>query len=87
MAKLLLQYSYVQLHNDLIKSPQDRGFTPTRDESGKVVISDTVLRLYRPEELQPMTKRHKQMSACEACIVSKRLLLVLNPWRRRCFEN
>ena len=85
--KLLLQCSYVQLHNDLIKSQQEGGFAPARDESGKVVISDTALRLHRPQELRPMTKRHKQMCGCETCIVSKQLLLTLNAWRRRRVEK
>ena len=83
VTKLLLQCSYVQLHNDLIKSPQAGGFGGARDESGKVVISDTALRLHRPQELRPMTKRHKQMCGCEICIVSKQLLVTLNAWRRR----
>ena len=83
VAKLLLQCSYVKLHNDMIKSPEEGGFAGARDKSGKVIISDTALRLNRPKNLKPMTNRHKQMCGCETCIVSKQLLLTLNEWRRR----
>ena len=83
VTKLLLQCSYVKLHNDMIKSPAEGGFAGARNSSGKVIISDSALRLNKPKNLKPMTNRHKQMCGCETCIVSKQLLLTLNKWRRR----
>ena len=83
MPKLLLQCSYQKLHNDMIKSVQEGGFPGARKENGSVIISDTALRIHRPQYLKRMTKRHKQMCGCETCIVSTQLLFTLNAWRRR----
>ena len=85
VTKLLLQCLYVKLHNDMIKSLAKGSFAGARNSSGKVIISDTALRLNKPKNLKLITNRHKQMCSCscEACIVSKQLLLTLNKWRRR----
>ena len=46
--KLLLLCSVRELHNDLIESPEEAGFSGTRNDSGEVLISDVALRKHMP---------------------------------------
>mmetsp|Transcript_5084 Transcript_5084/g.7971 ORF Transcript_5084/g.7971 Transcript_5084/m.7971 type:complete len:182 (+) Transcript_5084:2-547(+) len=71
VAKLLLEISIRELHNDLLH--EERGLVTVRNEKGDVLISDTALRYLVPEQLRRMTKRHKQMCGCEVCIVANML--------------
>jgi hypothetical protein len=68
VAKLLLQITIRELHNDMLLSPEKGGFKEAKDEVGNVLISDTALRALLPEQVRRMTPRHKQMCGCEVCI-------------------
>ena len=43
--KLLLQVSVRELHNSLVSNPNDGGLKYSRYEDGKIIISDSTLRL------------------------------------------
>ena len=75
--KLLLLCSVRELHNDLIKSPEEGGFYGARNDSGEVLISDTALRKHMPSNLKKISNRHKQMCGCKICIISKQFHLTL----------
>ena len=81
--KLLLLCSVRELHNDLIKSPEEGRFSGARNDSGEVLISDTALRKHMPSNLKNISNRHKQMCGCKICIISKQLHLTLMLWRKR----
>ena len=49
--KWLLQVSVRELHNILVSDPNDGGLKDARDENGKIVISDSTLRLLLPPQL------------------------------------
>ena len=42
--KLLLQVSVRELHNSLVSDPNDGGVKYSRDEDGKIIISDSTSR-------------------------------------------
>ena len=81
--KLLLLCSVRELHNDLIESPEEGGFSGARNNSGEVLISDTALRKHMPSNLKNISNRHKQMCGCKICIISKQLHLTLMLWCKR----
>ena len=49
--KLLLQVSVRELHNSLVSDTNYGGLKDTRDEDGKVIISDSTLRSLLPPQL------------------------------------
>ena len=50
LPKLLLQVSVRELHNSLVSDPNHGGLKDTRDEDGKIIISDSTLRLLLPPQ-------------------------------------
>ena len=66
--KLLLQVSVRELHNILVSDPNDGGIKDSRDEDGKIIISDSTLRSLLPPQLKQMSARYKIMCGCECCI-------------------
>ena len=46
--KLLRQVSVRELHNSLVSDPNDGGMKDARYEYGKIIISDSTLRLLLP---------------------------------------
>ena len=69
--KFLLQVSVRELHNSLVSDPNDGGLKDTRDEDGKIIISDSTLRSLLPPQLKQMSARYKIMCGCECCIYAK----------------
>ena len=70
--KLLLKCSMLQLHNELIDSPDDGGLLGYRNSDiNDVIISDTMLRSLATHQLHPMTYHHKMMCGCAICNTSK----------------
>ena len=69
--KLLLQVSVIEIHNSLVSDPNDGGIKDTRDEDGKIIISDSTLRSLLPPQLKQMSPRYKIMCVCECCIYAK----------------
>ena len=69
--KLLLQVSVRELHNRLVSEPNDGGLKDARDEDGKIIISDSTLRLLLPPQFKKMSARCKIMCGCECCISVK----------------
>ena len=50
--KLLLQVSVIELHNSLVSDPNDGGLKYSRDEDGKIIISDSTVRALLPPQLK-----------------------------------
>jgi hypothetical protein len=82
VGKLLLEIPVRELHNDLIETPEKGGLAEAWKD-GKVIISDSNLRILLPKELRPATERHKQMCCCETCITPRMLQSSLNAFRPR----
>ena len=81
--KLLLQVSVSELHNSLVSDPNDGGLKDSRDEDGKIIISDSTLHLLLPPQLRQMSARYKIMCGCECCISAKSIHSSLISWRDR----
>ena len=81
--KLLLQVSVRELHNSLVSDPNDGGLKDDRDEDGKIIISDSTLRLLFPPQLKKISARYKIMCGCESCISTKGIHSSLLSWRDR----
>ena len=82
--KLLLECSILQLHNQLIASPEDGCLVGARHTiTNDVVIINTILRSLAPPQLRPMTDNHKMMCGCAICNTSKYIQESLNAWRRK----
>ena len=61
--KLLIQVSVREIHNSLVSDPNDGGLKDTRDEYGKIIISDSILCLLLPPQFK--TNLHNTRS----CVV------------------
>ena len=72
-----------ELHNDLIKTPEQEGLEGAVNDSGEIIIRDTALRAHLPKNLKKMTPRYKQICCCEICAIPKSLTLSLNSWHDR----
>ena len=59
MPKLLLECSMLQLHNEIIASPDDGALLGSRHaDTNDVIISDTMIISLAPPKLCPMTYHH-----------------------------
>ena len=76
-----------ELHNSLVSDPNDGGLKDARDEDGKIIISDSTLRLLLPPQPKQMFARYKIMCGCECCIFSKSIHSSLLSWRDRYLKN
>ena len=85
--KLLLQVSVRELHNSLVSDPNDGGIKDTRDEDGKIIISDSTLRSLLPPQFNKISARYKIMCGCECCISAKSIHSSLISWRDRYLKN
>jgi len=63
-AKLLLQTTIRELHNDCI-----RDIPELTSPDGKIKLSDTILRQIMPTEICKMSTRYKEMCLCSICVV------------------
>ena len=81
--ELLLQVSVRELHNSLVSDPNDGGLKDSRDEDGKIIISDSTLRSLFPPQFKKMSARYKIMCGCEYCISAKSIHSSLLSWRDR----
>ena len=60
MPKLLLGFSFQQLHNYLISSPDDGGLLgEIHADTNDLIISDTIVSSLAPPQLRPMTDHQK----------------------------
>ena len=69
--KLLPQVSLREVHNSLLSDLNDGGLENARDEYGKIIISDFILRSLLPPRLKQISARYKVMCGCEFCISNK----------------
>ena len=76
-----------ELHNSLVSDPNYGGLEDARDENGKIIISDSTLRLLLPPQFKKMSARYKIMCGCECCIYAKIIHSSLLSWRDRYLEN
>ena len=84
--KLLREIPIREMHNDLVKSPEDGGLECALDTDGKPTISDSQFRKLLKEVLPQLRKaslRHKQMCGCETCIGMRYLQEALNRFRAK----
>ena len=61
--------SVIELHNSLVNDPNDGGLKNTRDEDGKIIISDSTFCSLLPPQLKQMFARYKIICGCECCTV------------------
>ena len=61
----------------------DSGLKESRDEDGKIIISDSTLRSLLSPQLKQMSARYKIMCGCECCISAKSIHSSLLSWRDR----
>ena len=74
----------LQLHNEIITSPDDGGLLGAiHTDTNDVIISDTIIRSLEPPQLRTMTYHHKMMCGCAICNTSKYFQESLNTWRRK----
>ena len=66
-----------------MSDPNDGGLKDARDEDGKIIISDSTLRLLLPPQLKKMSARYNIMCGCECCISAKSIHSSLLSWRDR----
>ena len=52
--KLLLSVSVTELHNSLVRDPNDGGLKDARDGYGNIIISDSTLRLLLSPQIKQM---------------------------------
>ena len=83
IGKLLLEIPVRELHNDRLLPTNEGGFAGSRDEEGKIIISNTTLRNLLPFELRPATETHKQLCGCELCNCATSLQKTLNAFCSR----
>ena len=81
--KLLLQVSLRELHNILVSDPNYCGLKDARDEDGKIIISDSILRSLFTPQLKQMSARYEVMCGFECCIYYKSIQSSLLSWRER----
>ena len=81
--KILLRVSVREPHNSLVSDLNDGGIKDARDEDGKIIISDSTLRLLLPPQLKQMYSRYMVMCGCECCISDKIIYSSLLSWRDR----
>ena len=67
----LLLVSVREIHHSLVSDPNDGGIKDTRDEDGKIIISDSTLRSLLPPQLKQMSACYKIICGCECCIYAK----------------
>ena len=60
-----------ELHNSLVSDLNGGSLKDARDEDGKIIISDSILRSLLPPQLKQMFARYKIMCGCECCISAK----------------
>ena len=67
------------LQNDMIKSSENDGLASVFDfVTDKLLISDTILRLFIPLKVRKMTPKLRQICGCELCIIPKDMQIYLN---------
>ena len=81
--KLLLQVFVIELHNSLVSDTDDGGMKDGRDEDGKIIISDSTLRLLLPPQLKQMFAHYNIICACECCTSAKSIHSSLLSWSDR----
>ena len=85
--KLLPQVSVIELHNSLVSDRNDGGMKDAKDENGKLIISDSTLRLLLPPQLKQMSAYYKILCGCECCISAKIIHSSLLSWCDRYLKN
>ena len=66
------------VYNEMLRHASEGEFHGARDESGNILISETVLRRIWPNWVVPMTKRYKGMCVCDKCGIPHDVLDSLN---------
>ena len=69
--KLLLKVSVREIHNSLVSDPNSGGLNDTRDEDGKIIISDSTFRSLFLPQFKQMSAHYKIVCGCECCISAK----------------
>ena len=78
--KLLLQVSVRELNNSIVSDPNDYGLKDARNEDGKNIINDSILRSLLPSQLKKIPAQYKVMCGFECCIYDKSIHLSLLSW-------
>jgi hypothetical protein len=84
--KLLLEIPVPELHNLPVAPLHQGGLSQSRDDDGKIIVSNTTLRRIIKRDLpqlRRMSMRHKQMCRCEICMSTHSMDKSLNGFRQR----
>ena len=73
----------IELHNSLVRDPNDGGLKETREEDDNIIISDSTLRSLLPPQLKQISAQYKVMCGCECYISAKSIHSSLLSWRDR----
>ena len=68
--KELIQFLAHELHNDLLLPVSKGGFSGARDEEGRELIGNTILRKYTPNHIKQTININNIKCGCEACIIA-----------------
>ena len=80
---MIMDISARYIHNDMIKQSENGGLESVVDYiTHKVMISDTILRLFIPPQFRKMTAKLRQICGCEICIIPNDMKLNLNIFRK-----
>jgi hypothetical protein len=86
VSKLLIEIPIRELHCNLVEACEKGGLLESRDDKGRIIVSDTTLRKIIKEDLpqlRRMSSRHKLMCGCEICVGVGTIQRSLNAFRRR----
>ena len=67
--KELLQFSVHELHTDLLLPVSKGGFSGARDEEGRELICNNILRKYTPNHIKQKINVNNIKCGCETCII------------------
>ena len=80
--KLHIKLSIRELHNDLIKPPQEGVFSGAILELGSVIIGDKLIK-NMPTQNFKMSNHRNVMRGCEICISASMMQCKLSSWESR----
>jgi hypothetical protein len=86
VGKLLLEIPVRELHCLMVAKAEVGGLAVARDDSERIIISDSMLRKIIKKDMPQVKKatdRHKQMCGCEVCIQCASHQKSLSAWRYR----
>jgi len=67
--KYILDVTYRELHNALLKPKEEGGLDSVWDTDGRLIVSQWALQNYIPHHIKRSSNRYKQMCMCDKCVI------------------